>query len=129
MGIAHAAGESCLRRRILRLIPRAGGSTSGLSVEAFCSRGPEEVIEHVAPITCFCGEVGIVGLRKIIGVSQVFHVISESRIINAAARDIIKAAAGDIGTIRSLISGGLARKPSLREIFLPSEPPQHVLVF
>lgn len=127
MRIAHTAGESCLRRRFLRLIPRAGGSISGSSGEGFWEwaisqgRVAVEVIKDVAPITCSCGEFGIVGPRKIIGVRDVFHVTSESR--------IIKAAAGDIGTIRSLVFGRLARKPSLREIFLPSEPPQHHPVF
>ena len=81
-----------------------------------------KVNEDAAHITCSCGEFLTVGPGDIIGVSPrvvkkayVSHVICKNRTIGAAA--------GDIGTIRSLVSGGLARKPSLHAILLLSEPP------
>ena len=114
MGIAQTAGKSRLTRRTSHLIRSASGSMARFSgrefwewaifrgTVLFCGpRGAVEVID-VVPITCSCGQCRIVGLRKIIGVAYVFHVTSGSGIIEAAA--------GDVGTIRSLVAGVLVKK-------------------
>ncbi len=87
-----------------------------------------EVSEDVAYIARSCGELLIVGLGKIIGVSArlgkrayVSHVTCEDSTIGGAA--------GDISTIWSLVPGGLARKPSLHADLLLSEPLNQLLFF
>ena len=87
-----------------------------------------EVIEAAEQIISLCGELLIVDLGKIIGVSArvgkrvcIFHAICENRTIQAAA--------GNIDAMGSLFSVGLARKSSFHAILLLSEPLEQVLVF
>ena len=87
-----------------------------------------EVNEAAEHIIGLCGELLIIVLGKIIEVTArvgkrayVFHVICENRTFGATA--------GDIGTMGSLFSVGLARKSGFHAILLLSEPLKQVLVF